>query len=798
MKKLTILLLLLPVFINAQDTTRSTEVLVLENKDTLIRTVTQISELRYFQYTTNSYRADTVRKKYVPVVPNVPPVSKAGNDFTITLPALVTLRGSGTDTDGTISGYSWSRISGPTSFTFENQFSASTNVTNLVAGTYTFRLTVTDNKGLTAYDDVIVIVKAAATSTGQSLINIDGWNAYVHLPATYNSLNFTYPTIIFFPGLDEAGTTASKVIANGPGAYITQGWNGNVTVDGATVEFIVISLQPAAAYPNEVAINAKIKAIKSLYRVDPARLYLTGLSHGGWCSSTFVTGDPAAGPYTYASQVAAVVEVQGVTPNDNTPYPDLFDNFVKSGGKFLGFEQRLDNRGVPTRVNRMNATVPGSAIYMQTNFGTGGHCCWENFYGGKGVQPGNFLLGGVNQSLYQWMAKQALKTVPVPPTQPPTGSACNTLPPKTWIVGPTQPGEIYIKDASAKGWRGGDTLKIPAGTYSVIEIDSFGGDPCRDIVVINSGGLVNVTGPMRFQSDVHHVKILGIGSSDKYGFKCKNFAFNRANHFTMGNIECGPNLKTATNSGGVGIYGKQDPYLNQPWTQYPNYVSSKITINNCYIHDVDGEGMYIGHTYPDGDPDQGNRIPIRMDSVTISNCIVENCGWDGIQLSNARNGNLIYGNTVTNFGVNDIDGQRAGIISGGNTNSNVYNNIITDGTGNGIEFFGYGKMECYWNTITNVGNTLKNVNGEEGVYSRPYKSKVEPNPPLTLIVSDNRFNYSKKLGAVRVNDEDKNTALVSVINNRLCFTTQPPSNWPVLYFFVPINSIITGNTISCN
>jgi hypothetical protein len=642
------------------------------------------------------------------------------------------------------------------------------------------------------YKPPVIIIPAP--STGQTLTKIDGWNAYVHLPSTYNSSTKTYPTIIFFPGTGEVGATASLIINNGPGAYIKQGWNGNVSVDGTTVEFIVISLQPPAAYPTEPLINQRIQTIKSLYRVDPKRLYLTGLSHGGWCSTTFVTGDPLGGPYTYASQVAAVVEVQGVVPDDNKPYPDLFDNFAKSGGKLLGFEQRLDNRGMPTRVNRMNATVPGSAIYVQTNFGTGGHCCWEQFYGGAGVQPGTFSLGGINQNLYQWMARQSLKTVTAPPID---GSACNTLPSKTYIVGPTQPGEIYITNASGKGWKGGDTLKIPAGTYSVIEIDSFGGDPCRDIVIINEG-LVNVTGSIRLQKDIHHVKILGNGTSGiKYGFKCKNFAFNRANHYTMEWIEAGPNLATATSTGGVGIYGKQDPYVNQPWTQYPNYVSSKITINNCYVHDVDGEGMYIGHTYPSGDPDQGGRIPQRMDSVTISNCLVVNTGWDGIQLSNARNGCLIYGNTVTNFGLHDFDGQRVGIISGGNTNSNVFNNIVTLGMGNGIEFFGYGLMECYGNTITNVGNTATNPKGEESIYLRPYKSPVEVNPKLTIIIRDNQINFPKEWGAIRLNNEDNNSEQANLSNNRFCFTVPPPSNWKSIYLLLP-PYIDINNIISCS
>jgi hypothetical protein len=768
----------------------------LENKDTIVQTITTTD--RVVSYTTTSMTIDTVRKKYVPPAVNKPPVSKAGTDQSIKLPQnSVTLIGSGTDSDGTISGYSWSRISGPTTFAFTNQFSAITTVSNLVQGTYIFRLRVTDNKGAFHDDDVNVVVAAAATSTGQTLTQIGGWNAYVHLPANYNSTTTAYPTIIFFPGLGEVGTSASAVIANGPGAYITQGWNGNVIVDGSTVEFIVISLQPPAAYPVESAINQKIQSIKSLYRVDPKRLYLTGLSHGGWCATTFVTGDPLGGPYTYASQIAAVVEVQGVIPDDNSPYPGLFANFAKAGGKLLGLEQRLDNRGMPTRVNFMNSIVPNSAIYIQTNFKDGSHCCWEQFYGGKGVQPGVFNLTGINQTIYQWMARQVLKTTTTIPPAP--SAACNTAKPVSYTIAPTQPGEIYITNAMTRGWKGGDTIKIPAGTYSVIEIDSFGGDPCRDIVIINSGGLVNVTGSIRLQKDVHHVKFMGNGAEGMpYGFKCKNLAFNRANHLLIESIEAGPNLKDAAGKGGgVGIYGKQDPYVDQPWTWYPNYVSTKITINKCYVHDVQGEGMYIGHTYPPGDPDQGNRIPQRMDSVTISNCIVRRTGWDGIQLSNARNGGRIFGNDVSDFGFDDIDGQRAGIISGGNTNADVYNNVVANGKGNGIEFFGYGRMECYGNTITNVGNTATNPKGEESIYARPYKSPVEVNPKLTLIIRDNQINFPKEWGAIRLNNEDNNSELAILMNNKFCIPGEPAS-WKKDYIIVPVGYTDVNNTLSCN
>ena len=245
----------------------------------------------------------------------------------------------------------------------------------------------------------------------QSLINVGGWNAYVHLPWDYNANPGTqYPTIIFFPGLGEVGTTASKVIANGPGAYITQGWNGNVKIGTDSVKFIVISLQPPKAWPWEVDVNPKIQTLKSLYRIDSKKMHLTGLSMGGWVSTTFVTGDPAGGPYKYAEQVATVVEVEGVRPDDNQPYPKLFDNFAGTGGKLLGFEQVNDGRDILTRTNQMDYTKPTHGIYVSTNYSGGGHCCWEQFYGGKGHVPNAFLLDGVNQNIYEWMARNPLIT----------------------------------------------------------------------------------------------------------------------------------------------------------------------------------------------------------------------------------------------------------------------------------------------------------------------------------------------------------------------------------------------------
>lgn len=89
---------------------------------------------------------------------NISPSANAGTDQTIILPtSSVTLTGSGSDPDGSISSYVWSKISG-TGGTIVSPNNASTSVTGLSAGIYVFRLTVTDNGSATAIDEITITV----------------------------------------------------------------------------------------------------------------------------------------------------------------------------------------------------------------------------------------------------------------------------------------------------------------------------------------------------------------------------------------------------------------------------------------------------------------------------------------------------------------------------------------------------------------------------------------------------------------------------------------------------------------
>ena len=95
--------------------------------------------------------------------PNQQPVANAGPDQEITLPKnTVTVDGGKSeDKDGKITGYKWTKVSGPDQFKIQQPNNKKTEITNLVEGNYTFRLTVTDDKNATAFDDVIIKVKKA-------------------------------------------------------------------------------------------------------------------------------------------------------------------------------------------------------------------------------------------------------------------------------------------------------------------------------------------------------------------------------------------------------------------------------------------------------------------------------------------------------------------------------------------------------------------------------------------------------------------------------------------------------------
>jgi hypothetical protein len=98
------------------------------------------------------------------VATNQPPNVNAGPDQTLGLPQnYTTLQGSASDPDGTIVSSLWEQVSGPNSANIVNPNQLVTDVNAMVAGTYVFKLTATDDGGKTGEDFVAITVNHVIT-----------------------------------------------------------------------------------------------------------------------------------------------------------------------------------------------------------------------------------------------------------------------------------------------------------------------------------------------------------------------------------------------------------------------------------------------------------------------------------------------------------------------------------------------------------------------------------------------------------------------------------------------------------
>ena len=133
-------------------------------------------------------KSDTIQIT-VNAAANQPPISNAGADQNITLPInSVTLNGSASsDPDGSITSYLWTKINGPAQFTIGNNATASTLLSNLTAGLYTFQLKVTDNGGAIALDTIKIVVNPAPVN--QPPIANAGGDITITLPANVANLS---------------------------------------------------------------------------------------------------------------------------------------------------------------------------------------------------------------------------------------------------------------------------------------------------------------------------------------------------------------------------------------------------------------------------------------------------------------------------------------------------------------------------------------------------------------------------------------------------------------------------------
>ena len=166
------------------------------------------TQLRFRLQVTDNKGAKASDTVVVTVQPNLKPSANAGPDQTAITQTVVTLAGSGSDPDGRIASYKWTRIAGPAvTLTNANQASASFTAPAVTAPTTLgFRLTVKDNNGAAATDDIAVTVTPPPATAS------DQWVMGYY--ATYQR-DLYPPAAVDWSGLTHLIVTRVKANADG-------------------------------------------------------------------------------------------------------------------------------------------------------------------------------------------------------------------------------------------------------------------------------------------------------------------------------------------------------------------------------------------------------------------------------------------------------------------------------------------------------------------------------------------------------------------------------------------------------
>ncbi len=341
---------------------------------------------------------------------------------------------------------------------------------------------------------------------------------------------------------------------------------------------------------------------------------------------------------------------------------------------------------------------------------------------------------------------------------------------------------------------GGDTLYFKGGTYSGFEVGDFGGAPgCpvyilpKDAPVIIKDGYFRIG--FRDSNVVQHAVLDGTtlrGAGHPYGFVIDN------SHLPIGAISHAGLVANWVSNFTVKGYRSYNTGLMQikldakekRYGRFDKFIQKRIVITDNFINYSKTEGMYIGHTDADGGQ-AGNSYgpPPRMDSVEITDNIVMNCGWDGIQLANSRNGNIIKNNFVYKTSLLRESGQRAGIILGGNASGTIDSNLVINSQGTGIQTFGYGIVKLTGNVLDSI---MSNDDVHDGTYQSYIATKPEVNTPLS---AHNTGNLISRASSKFLKIADNTNAMLPGSNTGNYFIHPTATN---------ANSLITDNANGVN
>lgn len=313
-----------------------------------------------------------------------------------------------------------------------------------------------------------------AKRTGLNISNGNFKGLLEFLPASYNLQGNgakKYPVIIFFHGFGSRGTGTEAELCklfkdkgsdlathlSIPGRVERNTGLFTQSIGETTQEFIVISPQfvqynrpltysPGDTYPSANEVEDVIDYVESQYRIDPRRIYLTGLSNG----ANMIT-EYAASSLARAKRVAAIMPVALCSQMNHISNTDrgIDAKYIAQAKLKTWFVYcEIDGCGAAGTIAQTDKDVPNnwvSAISavpgaepprytILTNSGAAAaqlyncsdtllHDAWSRAYDPNFRASFNYPAGfsaptnrtndGLNQNIYEWFAEQQSAILPV-------------------------------------------------------------------------------------------------------------------------------------------------------------------------------------------------------------------------------------------------------------------------------------------------------------------------------------------------------------------------------------------------
>ena len=293
-------------------------------------------------------------------------------------------------------------------------------------GSHVFKAVARDAAGnSTTSTTVTVTVNLPVTPSTQpsqrqlkkSFTSLDGtlpvWY-WEYLPADYAGSGKTYPLMVFFHGAGETGAANGSqldtVKRHGPPKLIAANNEMCFDMAGGRECFIVVSPQNSRGWWDGSDTAGMLAHAIKTYRVDPKRIYVTGLSMGGGAAWSLATASVAgSSPKTqWASQIAALVPIAGAA-DPKGANSGICNAMVAGNLPVFAFHGTADTTVLPAlsqgwvdKLNKAttadgytcaNAVNPAAKLTLYPGVG---HDSWTRTY-----DPATQVETGRN--IYQWM-----------------------------------------------------------------------------------------------------------------------------------------------------------------------------------------------------------------------------------------------------------------------------------------------------------------------------------------------------------------------------------------------------------